>query len=50
MHFKLNYVGCEVLTAMIMKNFVLWDIRPCSLLKVNDVSEESVVPIFRVEE
>jgi hypothetical protein len=28
-------VGFEVLTAVVMKNTILWDITPCSPLKVN---------------
>jgi hypothetical protein len=29
------FVGCEVLTALIMKSSVFWDIMPCTPLKVN---------------
>jgi hypothetical protein len=29
------FVGSEVLTAVVMKSFVLWDITQCSPLKVN---------------
>jgi hypothetical protein len=29
------YVGFEVLTAVVMKNTIFWDITPCSPLKVN---------------
>jgi hypothetical protein len=28
-------VGFEVLTTVVMKNTIFWDITPCSLLKVN---------------
>jgi hypothetical protein len=28
-------VGFEVLTAMVMKNSISWDTKPCSPLKVN---------------
>jgi hypothetical protein len=28
-------VGFEVLTAVVMKSPIFWDIMPCSLLKVN---------------
>jgi hypothetical protein len=28
-------VGFEVLTAVLMKSTILWDITPCSLMKVN---------------
>jgi hypothetical protein len=28
-------VGYEVLTAVVIKNYIFWDITPCSLLKVN---------------
>jgi hypothetical protein len=30
-----HYVGFEVLTAVVMKSSVFWDITPCSPLKVN---------------
>jgi hypothetical protein len=30
-----DYVGFEVLTAVVMKSTIFWDITPCSLLKVN---------------
>jgi hypothetical protein len=29
-----KYVGFEVLTAVIMRNSIFWDITPCSPLKV----------------
>jgi hypothetical protein len=31
----LDYAGPEVLTAVVMKSSIFWDIRPCSLLKAN---------------
>jgi hypothetical protein len=30
-----NYVGFEVITVVVMKSAIFWDIMPCSLLKVN---------------
>jgi hypothetical protein len=30
-----GFVGSEVLTAMVMKSNIFWDITPCSPLKVN---------------
>jgi hypothetical protein len=42
-------VEFDVLTAVVMKSSVFWDIRPYSLLKA-DVSEEHVASIFRVKE
>jgi hypothetical protein len=30
-----NFVGFEVLTAVVMNNTVFWDVTPCSPLKVN---------------
>jgi hypothetical protein len=30
-----RYVGFEVLTAVVMKSTIFWDITPCSPLKVN---------------
>jgi hypothetical protein len=43
------HIGSEVLTAMVMKSSILWDITPGSPLKVNDVSKEHIISIFRVE-
>jgi hypothetical protein len=36
-HSKLSFscVGFEVLTAVVKKSSIFWDITPCSLLKVN---------------
>jgi hypothetical protein len=42
-------VGFEVLTAVVMKCIVLWDITPCSPLKVNRRYREHIASIFRVE-
>jgi hypothetical protein len=44
------HVGAEVLTAVIMKSSVLWDITPCCSLKSTDVSEKYVASTFRVKE
>jgi hypothetical protein len=47
------YQGCarpEVLTAVVMKNSIFWDITPCSLLKVNWHFKGRVAFIFRVKE
>jgi hypothetical protein len=44
-----QYVGFQVLTAVIMKSIIFWDITPCSPLKVTDVSGEHVAYIFRVK-
>jgi hypothetical protein len=30
-----SYVGFKVLTVVVMKSTILWDITPCSLLSVN---------------
>jgi hypothetical protein len=32
---KVNGIEFEVLTAVVMTNFIFWDIMPCSRLKVN---------------
>jgi hypothetical protein len=32
---NLHYVGFEVLTAVVIKSTILWDITPCSPLSVN---------------
>jgi hypothetical protein len=47
---KNNGLGFEVLTAVVMKSSIFWDIMWCCQLKVNRVSEEHVASIFRVEE
>jgi hypothetical protein len=39
-------VGFEVLTAVIMKNSVFWDMMLCSSLKVNQRSGRTCRPIF----
>jgi hypothetical protein len=31
----MKFVGFEVLTAVVMKSFIFWDIAPCNPLKVN---------------
>jgi hypothetical protein len=43
-------VEFEVLTAVVVKSTVLLDITPCSPLRVNELSEEHIASIFRVEE
>jgi hypothetical protein len=43
-------VGFKVLTAVVMKTTIFWDISPCSPLKSTGVSEEHIASIFRVEE
>jgi hypothetical protein len=32
---KINYVGFEILTAVVMKSTIFWDVTPCSPLSVN---------------
>jgi hypothetical protein len=39
----------EVLTAMVMKSSIIWDIGPCSPLKSTDVWDGHVARIFKVE-
>jgi hypothetical protein len=43
------YVGFEVLTTVVMKSDIFWDITPCSPLKVTDVSEKHVASICSSE-
>jgi hypothetical protein len=40
----------EVLTPVVMKSSVFWELTPYSPLKVNKFSEEHIASIFRVEE
>jgi hypothetical protein len=42
-------IGFEVLTAVVMKCSIFWDIMPCNPLKVTEVSEKHGAYIFRVE-
>jgi hypothetical protein len=42
-------LGCEVPTAVVMNSSVFWDIKLCSPLKVNRVSEEHLTSISRVK-
>jgi hypothetical protein len=39
-------VGLEVLTAVVVKSTIFWEVMPCGLLKV---TEEHVTSIFRVK-
>jgi hypothetical protein len=45
-----NNVGFQVLTAVVMKSTIFWDITQCSPLKSTDVSEEHIASIFSVKE
>jgi hypothetical protein len=47
---RIPCLGFGVHTAVAMNRRVLWDITPCSPLKVNDISEEYASSIIRVEE
>jgi hypothetical protein len=40
----------EVITAVIVKNSISWDVTLYSPVKVTNVSEEHIVSIFRVEQ
>jgi hypothetical protein len=46
----IHYIGIEVLTPVVMKSTIFWDITPCSPVKATDVSEEHIASICRVEE
>jgi hypothetical protein len=46
---KVPPVGFEVLTAVVMKRAIFWDITPCSPLST-DFSEKHIASICRVEE
>jgi hypothetical protein len=41
-------VGFEVLAAVSTKMVVLWDVAPCSLVDITDVSEELIASIIEV--
>jgi hypothetical protein len=45
-----HLIESEVLTTMVMKNCIFWDIIPCSPLTISDVSGEHVASMFRAEE
>jgi hypothetical protein len=44
------YAAFEVLMTVVMKSCIFWDVMQCSPLKVNDVLEEHIVSILRVDE
>jgi hypothetical protein len=44
-----GYIGFQVLTTVVMKSTIIWDITPYIPLK-STVSEKHVASIFRVEE
>jgi hypothetical protein len=46
----IGVAGFDVLTAVIMKISIFWDITPCSPFKYTDISEENVACLFRAEE
>jgi hypothetical protein len=39
--------GFEVLTSVVMKSFIFWDITLCGLLEVNGILGEHVASIYR---
>jgi hypothetical protein len=43
-----SFVWFEVLTEMVVKSLLFWDITPCSRCKSTDISEEHIVSIFKV--
>jgi hypothetical protein len=43
-------LGCEVLTAVVMKSNIFWDLTPYSPLKVNRSFGEHIAYIFRAED
>jgi hypothetical protein len=47
---KITFVLSEVLTPVVIKSSIVWDVRPCSQLEANLRFEEHIAPIFRVEE
>jgi hypothetical protein len=47
--YVLFFLNFEVLTAVIIESIFSWDVTPCSLVEVIDVSEERTASIFRVE-
>lgn len=45
-----NDVIVEVFTTVAMKTTVVWDMMPCSLVDMYNVSDKCVAPIFGVNE
>jgi hypothetical protein len=43
-------VRFEVLVAMTTKSTIFWNVTPCSVVEVTDLSEGRAVSIFKVEE
>jgi hypothetical protein len=44
-----HYEGPEVLTMVVFRYYIFWDITPCRPFKCTDVSEEYIASIFTVE-
>jgi hypothetical protein len=45
-----EFVGFEVLTAVVMKSIIFWDMTPCNLLSCNRRFGGNIASNFRVEE
>jgi hypothetical protein len=46
----MHIIGYEILTAVVMKSTIFWNKTPCSPFNINDVAEEDIASICRVEE
>jgi hypothetical protein len=43
-----EFVGSEILIAVVMKSCTFWDISPCSLVKATDVSDADIPSVNRI--
>jgi hypothetical protein len=44
-----HYVGFEVLTAVVMKSTIFWDITPCSYVTTGIISEKVVLFVCEIQ-
>jgi hypothetical protein len=40
--YSFENIGFEVLTVVIIKSSIFWDIMPCHLLKINDIISQKI--------
>jgi hypothetical protein len=45
----LVHVRSKAVTAVIMKSSIIWDVTPCNLVEVSNVSEKRTASFFREE-
>jgi hypothetical protein len=44
-----KYAGFEILTAVVMRSSIFWDITPCNALKITGILDEHFTTVFRAD-